>query len=65
MWHKEIDHNAAHLSWGNQFLHLISWILMLCMFYVLYRDWAIGSLDNASLIMVVSQTLRQGGAFLC
>ena len=63
MWHKEIDHNAAHLSWGNQFLHLISSILMLCMFYVLYRDWAIGNLDNASLIMVVSQTLRQGGHF--
>ena len=63
MWHKEIDHNAAHLSWGNQFLHLISSILMLYMFYVLYRDWAIGNLDNASLIMVVSQTLRQGGHF--
>ena len=23
MYHKEVDHNAAHSKWGNQFLHLM------------------------------------------
>ena len=35
MEHKEIDHNAAHLTWGNQFLHLISSIMMIYVYYLL------------------------------
>ena len=35
MEHKEIDHNAAHLTWGNQFLHLVSSVMMIYVYYLL------------------------------
>ena len=64
MEHKEIDHNAAHLQWGNQFLHLTSSIMMLGVYYLM-ADWALGNRDLklAALVTIAAQTMRQGGHF--
>lgn len=74
MEHKEIDHNAAHLTWGNQFLHLISSVMMIYVYYLLCcsvcgLNYNVGDLDNnnyvklAALMTISSQTMRQGGHF--
>jgi hypothetical protein len=64
MEHKEIDHNAAHLQWGNQFLHLMSSIMMLGVYYLI-ADWGFGNRDLklAALVTIAAQTMRQGGHF--
>lgn len=64
MEHKEIDHNAAHLQWGNQFLHLVSSVMMLGVYYLM-ADWAFGNRDLklAALVTIAAQTMRQGGHF--
>ena len=64
MEHKEIDHNAAHLQWGNQFLHLVSSIMMLGVYWLIV-DWFLGNRDLklAALVTIAAQTMRQGGHF--
>ena len=70
MEHKEIDHNAAHLTWGNQFLHLISSIMMIYVYYLL-GCWSLCGVGEgcdyymkmAALITVSAQSMRQGGHF--
>ena len=70
MEHKEIDHNAAHLTWGNQFLHLVSSVMMVYVYYLLAvggLDCSVGGLDKymklAALMTISAQTMRQGGHF--
>lgn len=70
MEHKEIDHNAAHLTWGNQFLHLISSIMMIYVYYLLgcWSFCGVGYgcdyyMKMAALITVSAQSMRQGGHF--
>jgi hypothetical protein len=60
----EIDHNAAHLQWGNQFLHLVSSIMMLGVYWLIV-DWFLGNRDLklAALVTIAAQTMRQGGHF--
>ena len=36
MYHKEVDHNAAHSKWGNQFLHLVSSLMMIGAVYCFF-----------------------------
>ena len=59
MYHKEIDHNTSHSTWGNQFLHLISSIMMIGAVYSFFYN----SVDLCSKIVIVSQILRQSGHF--
>ena len=73
MEHKEIDHNAAHLTWGNQFLHFISSIMMIYVYYMLWCWYNCRvcyvcnvcdyNITIASLVTISAQTLRQGGHF--
>ncbi len=64
MEHKEIDHNAAHLQWGNQFLHFVSSVMMLGVYWLIYEYW-LGARDLklAALVTIAAQTMRQGGHF--
>merc|ERR1712146_235116 len=59
MIHKEIDHNAAHLQLGNQFLHLVSSIMMNVVYVLMFTH----PLKYAAMITIAAQTLRQGGHF--
>ena len=59
MEHKEIDHNAAHLQWGNQFLHLVSSIMMLFVYVLLFTH----PIKLSAIIIIAAQTMRQGGHF--
>jgi hypothetical protein len=59
MYHKEVDHNAAHSKWGNQFLHLVSSIMMIGAVYCFFYD----TIELCSKIVIVSQILRQSGHF--
>jgi hypothetical protein len=57
MYHKEVDHNAAHSKWGNQFLHLVSSLMMIGSVYCLFYE----TIELCSKIAIVSQMLRQSG----
>lgn len=57
MYHKEVDHNAAHSEWGNQFLHLVSSVMMIGAVYSFYYE----TIELCSKIVIVSQLLRQSG----
>ena len=57
MYHKEIDHNAAHSKWGNQFLHLVSSIMTIGAVYFFFYE----TIELCSKIVIVSQMLRQSG----
>jgi len=57
MYHKEVDHNAAHSKWGNQFLHLVSSIVMIGAVYCFFYE----TIELCSKIAIVSQMLRQSG----
>ena len=57
MYHKEVDHNAAHSKWGNQFLHLVSSLMMIGAVYCLFYE----TIELCSKIAIVSQMLRQSG----
>jgi len=55
--HKELDHNAAHLTWGNQMCHLISSIMMLVSYVLLFTS----SMKSVVCTIYLSHTIRQGG----
>jgi len=57
MYHKEVDHNAAHSKWGNQFLHLVSSLMMIGAVYCFFYE----TIELCSKIVIVSQMLRQSG----
>ena len=57
MFHKEVDHNAAHSKWGNQFLHLVSSLMMIGAVYSFFYE----TIELCSQIVIVSQMLRQSG----
>jgi len=57
MYHKEIDHNAAHSKWGNQFLHLVSSVMMIGAVYCFFYE----TIELCSKIAIISQMLRQSG----
>ena len=57
MFHKELDHNAAHSKWGNQFLHLVSSLMMIGAVYSFFYE----TIELCSKIVIVSQMLRQSG----
>ena len=57
MFHKELDHNAAHSEWGNQFLHLVSSLMMIGAVYCFFYE----TIELCSKIVIVSQLLRQSG----
>ena len=59
MKHKEIDHNAAHLTWGNQLCHFTSSLMLIGMYALLF----IGGLDHAAFLLLFAQVLRQSGHF--
>ena len=59
MYHKEIDHNAEHSKWGNQFLHLVSSLMMIGAVYCFFYE----TMELCSKITIISQMLRQGGHF--
>ena len=57
MYHKEVDHNAAHSKWGNQFLHLVSSLMMIGAVYCFFYN----TIALCSKIAIISQMLRQSG----
>ena len=57
MYHKEVDHNAAHSKWGNQFLHLVSSLMMIGAVYCFFYE----TIELCSKIAIISQMLRQSG----
>mgnify|MGYP001169291272 CR=1 FL=1 len=52
MYHKEVDHNAAHSKWGNQFLHLVSSLMMIGAVYCFFYE----TIELCSKIAIVSHS---------
>ena len=57
MKHKEIDHNATHLTLGNQCCHFTSSLMIIYLYIIVFVTDA----DYVALVFLFAQAIRQSG----